>query len=109
MNSKLKVSLLVLCLVFAVGFTQAKSCEPTTLSNIPPNTFACMKTKLQGYGISVPPENSGELSGHGIVGNFVWDEKSKLAIQITKKPIFVSCGIADNEIEKFVKDCQGSR
>jgi hypothetical protein len=109
MNRKLQVSLLMLCLVFAVGFAQAKSCDTTTFSNVPPTTFECMKTKLQGYGISVPPGNSGELSGHGIVGNFAWDGKSKLTLQITKKPIFVSCQTADSEIEKFVKECQGTR
>jgi hypothetical protein len=109
MNIKLKVSLLLLCLVFAIGFAQAQSCDKITLSNVPPHTFECMKTKLEGYGISVPPGNSGELSGHGIVGNFVWDGESKLTLQITKKPVFVSCQTADNEIEKFVKECQGSR
>ena len=109
MNSKLKVSLLVLCLVFTIGFAQAASCKPETFNNVPPGTFACMKAKLQGYGISVPPGNSGELSGHGIVGTFAWDGKSKLTLQITKKPFFVSCETADSEIDKFVKECQGSR
>ena len=109
MNSKLKISLLILCLVFTVGFAQAKACDTTTFSNVQPDTFACMKTKLQGYGISVPPGNSGVLSGHGIVGNFIWDGESKLTVQITQKPFFVSCGTADSEIEKFVKECQGSK
>ena len=109
MNNKIRISLLVMCLVFAVGFAQADSCKSVTFSNVPPDTFTCMKTKLQGYGISVPPGNSGELSGHGIVGNFVWDGKSSLTLQITKKPLFISCGTADSEIDKFVKECQGSR
>jgi hypothetical protein len=99
----------MLCLVLAVGFAQAKSCDMTTFSNVPPSTFECMKTKLQGYGISVPQGNSGELSGHGIVGNFAWDGESKLTLQITKKPFFVSCQTADSEIGKFVKECQDSK
>jgi hypothetical protein len=109
MNRKLKVSLLVLCLAFSVGFAQASSCDTITFSNVPPHTFECMKTGLQNYGIHVPPGNSGELSGHGIVGNFVCDGESKLTLQITNKPIFVSCRVADSEIEKFVRECQGSR
>ena len=109
MKRKIKVSLLVLCLALSVGFAHAKPCEPITFSNVPPDTFECMKKQLQDYGIDVPPGNSGELSGHGIVGNFVWDGESKLTIQITNKPVFVSCGVADNEIGKFVQKCQGSR
>ena len=108
MKIKLIVSLLVLCLALSVGFAQAQSCDTITLSNVSPNTFECMKTELQNYGIHVPPGNSGELSGHGIVGNFVWDGISKLTVQITQKPFFVSCRTADSEIGKFVQECQGS-
>ena len=108
MKQKLMVFLLVLGLVFPVGFAEAKSCESTTFSNVTSDAFTCMKIKLQSYGISIPSGNSGELSGHGIVGNFVWDGNSKLTIQITKKPLFVSCQTADNEIKKFVDECQGS-
>ncbi len=112
MKMKLIVSLLLLCLVFAVGLAQAqiggRGCEPITFSNVPPSTFECMKTKLQDYGIYVPPGDSGELSGKGIVANFEWDGKSALTIQVTRKPSFVSCSTADNEIGKFVDQCQFS-
>ena len=99
----------MLSLVFTVGFAQAASCKPETFNNVPPGTFECMKAKLQGHGISVPSGNSGELSGHGIVGTFDWDGKSNLTLQITKKPAFISCKTADSEIDKFVTECQGSR
>lgn len=105
MNRKLIAALLVLFLVFSVGFASAKSCEPTTFSNVSPDKFECMKTKLHNYGIAVPPGNSGELSGKGIAARFVWDGKSNLTIQITNKPFFVSCGTAVNEIKKFVDEC----
>jgi len=107
MKGKLIAAMIVLCLAFSVGFAQAR-CEPTKFSNVPPNTFECMKTKLQNYGISVPPGNTGVLSGKGISGSFMWDGASNLIIQITGKPFFVSCGIATNEISKFVEQCQGS-
>jgi hypothetical protein len=113
MKRKLLASLLVLCLAFSIGLAHAQiggtGCEPKTFLNVPPDTFECMKKQLQDYGIYVPPGDSGELSGHGIVGNFVWDGESKLTIQITNKPVFVSCGVADNEIGKFVQECQGLR
>jgi hypothetical protein len=106
MKIKIKAFLLILFLIFSVEFAQAQACEPITFSNVPPDTFNCMKSQLIDYGINVPSGNSGELSGHGITGNFVWDEESKLTIQITKKPRFISCGTADNEIGKFVQECQ---
>ncbi len=108
MNMKLIAALLVLFLAFSVGFAYAKPCETTTFSNVSPDTFACMKTKLHNYGIDVPPGYNGELSGKGIVARFVYDGTSSLTIQIKDKPFFVSCGTADNEIGKFVKECQGS-
>jgi hypothetical protein len=108
MKRKFMVFLLVICLAFSVGFAHAKPCEPTTFSNVPPDTFECMKKKLQDYGIYVPPGNDGELSGKGIAARFLWDGESTLTIQITEKPIFVSCGTADNEIKKFVNECHGS-
>jgi hypothetical protein len=109
MKMKLMIFLLVLCLVFAVGFAQAKGCEPTSFSNVPPDTFACMKTKLQNYGFYIPPGHNGELSGKGIAGSFSWDGNSILTIKIKHKPFFVSCGTAANEIKKFVDECQVSR
>ena len=108
MKGKLIASLIVLCLVFSVGFAYAKPCEPTTFSNVQPKTFDCMKTKLQDYGIYVPPGNDGQLSGKGIAARFIWDGKSILTIQITEKPISVSCELAAREIKKFVEECQGS-
>lgn len=109
MNRKLIASLLVLCLAFSVGFAHAKPCEPTIFSNVPPDTFECMKTKLQDYGIYVPAGNEGELSSKGIAAHFLWDGESILTIKVTDKPAFVSCRTADNELKKFVDECQVSR
>lgn len=107
MNRKLITSLVVLFLAFSVGFASAKGCETTTFSKVSPDTFACMKTKLHNYGISVPQGYKGELSGKGIGASFVYDPDAKsLTIKITDKPLFVSCGIAANEIKKFVDECQ---
>ena len=106
MKIVIRAFLLVLCLVFFVGFAQARSCEPVTFYNVPPDTFECMKSQLIEHGIDVPHGNSGELSGHGIRAHFEWDGKSKLTIQITNRPIFISCGRADSEIGKFVHECQ---
>ena len=108
MKRKLMASLLVLCLAFSIGFANAKKCETTTFSNVSPDTFACMKTKLQDAGIYIPPGDSGELSDKEIAATFLWDGNSNLTIQITEKPAFVSCRIADNEIGKFVQECQVS-
>jgi hypothetical protein len=108
MKVNLIASGIVLCLVFSVGLAQAQKCEPTTFSNVPPDTFECMKKKLQDYGIYVPPGNDGELSGKGVAASFLWDEKSNLTIQIKEKPLPVSCDLASREIKKFVEECQGS-
>ncbi len=107
MNKKLVVSLLVLCLVFFVGFANAKKCGPITFSNVSYNSFECMKSKLQNNGIYVSPGNEGELSEKGVTANFMWDEKSNLTIGVTEIPLFVRCETASNEINNFVKGCQG--
>ncbi len=110
MNLKLIVSLLLMCLVFSLGSAQAQMggyiCEPVKVSGITPDTFECMKKKLQDYGIDVPPGNKGELSGKGITGSFEWDGKSELTLIITKKPLFISCRTADREITKFIDECK---
>jgi hypothetical protein len=110
MNLKLIVSLLLICLVFSLGSAQAQmgrnSCELVKVSGVTPDTFECMKKKLQDYGIDVPPGNKGELSGKGITGSFEWDGKSDLTLIITKKPSIISCGTADREITKFVDECK---
>jgi hypothetical protein len=108
MKGKLIAFLLVLCLAFSIGFAHAKPCEPITYSGVTPDTFACMKTKLQNYGIYVPPGYNGELSGKGVAARFVYDGTSSLTIQITDKPRVVSCDTAAKEIGKFVQECQGS-
>ncbi len=110
MNLKLIVSLLLICLVFSLGSAQAqiweKSCDPVTVSDVTPDTFECMKTKLQNYGINVPPGNKGELSGKGITGSFDWDGKSSLTLKITRKPAFITCVTADREITHFIDECK---
>ncbi|AKB51769.1 hypothetical protein MSBRW_2516 [Methanosarcina barkeri str. Wiesmoor] len=110
MKIKLIVSLLLICLVFSIGSAQAqfggRSCEPVTISGITPDTFECLKTNLQSYGIDVPPGNKGELSGRGITGNFEWDGKSDLTLTITRKPVFISCETADREITRFIDVCK---
>lgn len=112
MNLKLIVSLLLICSVFSIGSAQAQfrgsDCEPVKVSGITPDIFECMKTKLQSYGIDVPPGNKGELSGHGITGSFDWDGKSDLTLQITGKPFFITCGTADREITNFIDECKRS-
>ena len=112
MKRKLIASLLVLCLAFSIGLAHAqiggKSCEPTTFSNVSPDTFECMKNKLQNYGFVIPPGNFGELSGKGITAVFEWDGKSVLTIKITKKPSIISCKTATAEITKFIGQCNGS-
>jgi hypothetical protein len=108
MKNKLVVSLLVLSLAFSVGFTNAQKCEPMTFPNVSNSTFECMKSKLQNYGVYVPPGNEGELSKKGVTANFMWDEKSNLTVGVTKLPFFVKCGTASNELDKFVKGCQSS-
>jgi len=111
MKRKLMTFLSVLCLIFSIGLTHAQiggaECEPITFHNVSPDTFECMKKKLQDYGIDVPPGNMGELSGQGITAEFGWDEHSELTVKITQKPFFVSCETATNELTKFVKECQG--
>lgn len=84
------------------------SCEELTFSDVTPETFECMKSQLQEYGINVPPGNEGELSGQGITANFEWDGRSELTIRITEKPFFVSCSTAEQELAKFVEECKGS-
>ena len=108
MKKKLIISLLVLILVFSIGFANAKKCEPITFSNISNNTFECMKSKLQNSGIFIPPGNDGELSEKGIAANFMWDEKSNLTIGITELPFLVRCETASNELNNFVNGCQGT-
>lgn len=110
MNMKLIVSLLML-LVFSLGSAQAQiernSCEPVTIPDVTPSVFECLKEKLQGYGVNVPPGNTGELSGRGITGSFEWDGKSNLTLTITRKPFIISCETADREITKFLDECRG--
>jgi hypothetical protein len=84
------------------------SCKPVTFRNVPPDTFKCMKKKLQDYGIHVPAGNRGELSGKGVTADFEWDGKSILTITITEKPFIVSCDTAARKIKDFVKQCNGS-
>lgn len=108
MNRKLIASLLVLCLAFSIGFAHATECKPTKYSNVSPETFECMKTKLQNYGVSVPSGNEGDLSSKGVSAHYLWDEKSSLVIKVTDKPALVSCETADKELTKFVDECQVS-
>ena len=84
------------------------SCKPITFCNFSPDTFKCMKKKLQDADIHIPPGNKGELSWAGIVVDFEWDGKCNFTIKITEKPLFISCDVAAYKIKKFVIECHGS-
>jgi hypothetical protein len=104
-------SLLILCLLFSLGGAQAQNeegiCKPIKFVNVTPSAFECMKTRLQDYGIQVPPGNNGELSGNGVTAEFEWDGKSELTITIKEKPFLVSCETADERLAFFVDECKG--
>jgi hypothetical protein len=87
---------------------QIMSCRPIKFRDVSPDTFNCMKKKLQNAGIHVPPGNRGELSGKGITADFEWDGQSNLTITITEKPFIVSCEVAAMKIKQFVRQCHGS-
>ena len=84
------------------------SCKPIAFCDVSPNTFKCMKKKLQNAGIHVPSGNKGKLSGMGVTADFEWDGESKLTITITKKPCIVSYETVAGKIEDFVIECQSS-
>lgn len=111
MKIKLIVFLLVICSVFSPGLAQAQneenSCKSLTFVNVTPDAFECMKSKLQDYGINVPPGNEGEISERGVTGSFEWDGKSVLTIIIEEKPFWVSCETADERVIQFVDECKG--
>ncbi|MDR7666917.1 hypothetical protein RG963_14240 [Methanosarcina sp. Z-7115] len=109
MKSKSRACLLVLCLTFSVGLTQAQfgggGCESVTYSGVTPDRFECMNQGLQEYGIYVPSGESGELSGNGIAADFEWDGESILTITVTEKPFFVGCGTIHDRIRQFAQEC----
>jgi hypothetical protein len=84
------------------------SCRPLKFRNVSPDTFKCMKKKLQDSGIYAPSGNRGELSGKGITASFEWDGQSHLTITITEKPFIISCESTAQKIKHFVKECHGS-
>lgn len=84
------------------------SCRPIKFRNVSPDTFNCMKKKLQNAGIHVPPGNTGELSGKGITADFEWDGQSNLIVTITEKPFIVSCEVVAMKIKGFVRECHSS-
>ena len=85
------------------------SCKPITFRNISPDTFKCMKKKLQDYGIHVPPGKQRRTFREGNCGEFRMGWKSRnLTITIKEKPFFVSCEIAASKIKQFVIECHGS-
>ena len=84
------------------------SCRPIKFRNVPPETFNCMKKKLQNHGIYIPSGSVGTLSGKGITASFEWDGVSNLVITITEKPFIVSCEVAAMKIRQFVRECHGS-
>ena len=84
------------------------SCKPIIFRNVKPDTFNCMKKKLQDNGIYIPGGYRGELSGKGITASFEWDGQSNLTITITEKPFIVSCEVAAQKMRAFVRACHGS-
>ncbi len=82
--------------------------QSMTFYNVSPASFKCMKKKLQGIGIFVPPGNRGQLSGQGVAADFNWDGESKLIVTIKKKPFIISYETVAWKIGDFVKECHGS-
>lgn len=83
-------------------------CNPITYNNVPPDVFTCMKKKLEGAGIHVPPGNSGDMEGSGVKAHFEWDGIKNLKITIIDKPFIVTCGYVIGKITDFVHECHGN-
>ena len=64
------------------------SCKPIKFRNVSPDTFKCMKKKLQDYGIHVPPETKENFQERELRGISNGMENVNLTITITRKAFF---------------------
>ena len=83
------------------------ACGRVDYQGVTPTVFDCMKKKLEDAGIHVPSGDSGEMSGKGVTADYSWDGKSVLAVTITDKPWYASCGMVTGKIHDFVQECGG--
>lgn len=84
-----------------------EGCQGFKLKNVDSEVFFCIKKKLQNYGIEVSPGNSGNFEGKGIVGNFNWDGKTDLTVEIKERPLDTYCGQVSGKFRAFLRECQG--
>jgi hypothetical protein len=65
--------------------------------------FHNLKKNLKEYGIAVPAENEGDISGAGIAGYYKWnEEKNTLTVEVTSKPWFLPCELIYSKINDAI-------
>ncbi|HEX5726763.1 MAG TPA: hypothetical protein VFX98_14905 [Longimicrobiaceae bacterium] len=84
------------------------SCPAESYPDVTREVYDCLKRRLAGYGITVPPGDSGTVSSHGFSGTFDFDEgASTLTLTMTKKPDFASCAEIARTLGGAVRACGG--
>jgi hypothetical protein len=81
------------------------ACDVEVFPGITQAVFDCMQTNLKAEGVSMSG-NSGELDGHGIVADYVFDPVAQtLTVTVQHKPWYVGCEDIAGAVRKALTAC----
>jgi len=83
------------------------ACTSITYHGVTPAVWGCLKANLKAGGITVPPTNSGTISGHDITAAYNWDGAGNLSITVTALPFLITCGEVTGKIHSAIQACGG--
>lgn len=69
---------------------------------MPPETFAQTRERLAELGVTVPPEDAGQVSHRGVVVNYSY-ASGKLTLELVRKPWIVSEADIKKKLQEWFK------
>jgi hypothetical protein len=80
------------------------ACEPITIEGVSQATMTELQRKIQGFGLKLPPGNSGTISGKGVSASFNYDPAAQtLEVTVLEKPFFVTCTMIEDQLRAALK------
>ena len=84
------------------------ACPTATFTDVSAQVIDCLRGRLEGQGLKVPPGNSGTITGRVATLEVEWNEESAtLTVEVTDKPWILSCEAIMGRMRVAVAACGG--
>jgi hypothetical protein len=85
------------------------ACPTITLTGVTAQVWECVRRRVEGLGVAVPPADRGSVHHKLVDADYAWDPAAAtLSIVFTRSPRWIGCGALAGRVRKAAAGCGAS-